>query len=449
MTAEPLVLGIDLGTSYLKAALHDRNGVRRGFARVAMPWSLTGDKRAELPADAFVGAFRQLLSECLAPLHDGGHSLAGISWSSQANTFLLLDSASRPLTPVILWIDDRAGVEAAPLAPIWERDDYTERTGLSFSTPQMAAAKILWLQQHEPRAWDNTALVVDLPSWVSLLLTGNAAGDPATTALTGLWDFVEGRWWDAPLKVLGLGPDRLYTPLPTGSLAGRVTPAAAEQFGLPAGTPVHTGTLDHFAAALGSGVGTEFPASESTGTTLAVTASAGERRPGAGMIVAPGPTPGTWMNLDFSDRGARQLEEYLSRCECPFDLPTAVDQAIHLLRVRTVPAGDGTPAPSSDPAEIVRQMAILVSRITDDLAGIMKKCLGSMPGTVAATGGGAANDLWLQYKADRWGIPVVRPSQAEPACHGAALIAAQALQWPTPAPGTPPTVFRPTGSRRG
>lgn len=446
MTAEPLVLGLDLGTSYLKAALHDRHGRRHGFARVALPWSFTEGRRAELTAGAFIGAFEQLLGECLAPVHRGSHPLAGISWSSQANTFLLLDGEGGPLTPVILWIDERAGAEAAPMEAIWNRDDYTRRTGLAFSSPQMAAAKMLWIQRHEPCAWEHMRRVVDLPSWVSFLLTGNAAGDLASSALTGLWDFEEGRWWEPPLEVLDLEPARLYAPLPTGALAGTVDARAAERFALPAGVPLFAGTLDHFAAAHGSGVGTHHPASESTGTTLAVTASASERRPGAGMIVAPGPMPGTWMGLDFSDKGARQVEEYLARCQCPFDLPTAVDQAIHHLRVKTVPRQHTNPAPSSDPAEIIRELANLIACLTDDLAGLMKRCLGAMPTSVVATGGGAANDLWLQYKADQWGIPVIRPTQDEPACFGAALIAAAALQWPPPqADGAPPATFNPTG----
>ena len=102
-----LALGIDLGTSYFKLGLFDRQGRMLGLGRV--PVETTGAaRRCELPVERFWSALRAGLGQALSMAGAERSAVRAVSYSSQANTFLLLDSAGEPLTPLVVWSDLRA-----------------------------------------------------------------------------------------------------------------------------------------------------------------------------------------------------------------------------------------------------------------------------------------------------------------------------------------------------
>ena len=118
-------LGIDLGTTYFKAGVYDGEGRLCGLGRESVP-KVSEDDRCELSVSGFwktvAGAISQALSDAGIP----ASAIDAVSYSSQANSFVLLDGAGEPLTPLILWSDHRAkndcdklrSLDAAPGLPI-------------------------------------------------------------------------------------------------------------------------------------------------------------------------------------------------------------------------------------------------------------------------------------------------------------------------------------------
>lgn len=103
-----LLLGIDLGTSCFKVGLFDEIGTMRGLGRVAVGKSSPAPGRSELPVAEFWRLLRQGLAEALAQAKARSGDIVGLSYSSQANSFLLLDDRNEPITPLVIWSDQRA-----------------------------------------------------------------------------------------------------------------------------------------------------------------------------------------------------------------------------------------------------------------------------------------------------------------------------------------------------
>jgi xylulokinase len=414
----PLLLGLDLGTSYFKVGLFDAAGELRGLGRVATDVDTPAPGRVELPASAFWQRLRQALDQACAQPGD----VAGISYSSQANTFLLLDESGNELTPLIFWNDQRA----RPLEPELEAFSRTpwhaQVTGMREIAPERMPAKCRWLARHKPRVWGRARSVLTIADYLACSLTGQRVGDASTAVLTGLYSLPDRCWWTAALEVFGLKEAQLVRPLPPGSPAGRTTARATALLGLPAGIPFAVGALDHHAAALGSGLGAVADASLSTGTVLAALVLVDKVEPAAGCIHGPHPDGERFYRLAFDPQGAGQLEDYQRKQAPNLTIEELLRQA-----EKAAGAGDAADAAGHGAAVLALLRSIAIAQ-----RGLLARVAGQAPvQRVTATGGGARSAFWLQVTADAIGVPVVAVASPERACLGAALFAAVAAGvWP-------------------
>ncbi len=430
-----LLLGIDLGTSYFKLALFDRSLVLRGLGRIAVPTREDGDRR-ELDPEAFWQTLRTGLAQALAAAGAQAADIRGLSWSSQANSFLLLDADQTPLTPLILWTDRRGTTLPGPIRQLAERPDYVAVTGIGTGTgPNTAFAKLLWFQAEEPGVWTRADRFLTISDYLAFSLTGTFQGDAGTASLLGGMDQQTLAWWPEALRAVNLDASRLSTPLRPGTRLGRVTAAGAARLGLPAGIPVAAGSLDHHAASLGAGLGNGADVSESTGTVLACIGLTDTYRPRAGICFLPGLRPGTYAMLAFDNNGAGVLEWY-QRTFAPNLTFRELDQL-----AESVPADcDGLvarPLPHLQPgltgfdhrrdAHGPGHYARAIMTATTDKLGELLDRLSPerRPGAAVATGGGAHSPFWLNLKRERLGINIFPAACPEPACRGAALLAAR------------------------
>ena len=143
-------LGIDLGTTYFKAGIWDDSGRQCGLGRAPVPKN-TGGGRCEHPVEDFWKAIRTAVTEALADAGVPASALDGVSYSSQANSFILLDGAMEPLTNLVLWPDGRAGECCDPLGRLASRPDFMEKTGLGIVPDgEFMLAKLDWFRKNRP-----------------------------------------------------------------------------------------------------------------------------------------------------------------------------------------------------------------------------------------------------------------------------------------------------------
>jgi sugar (pentulose or hexulose) kinase len=435
-----VVLGIDLGTSYFKLGLFDREGRLQGLGRVPVVKHEGDGTLCELPVAAFQQYLRTGLADALAQAGARSADIVALGYSSQANSFLLLDGDGTPLTPLILYPDQRAKSAGHEAESIWRQNDFQGVTGMGIGYgPGFAVEKVCWFRKHQPQTWAGTRRIMTISDFLTYALTHHCAGDAGTASLLGMLDVQNVRWWPDALDAIKLPAAMLSQPLRPGTVAGRVTQDGAERLGLPAGIPLAVGSLDHHVASLGAGVGTIAPFSESTGTILACIGPGKEFKPAARVCVGVGFDPGSYYRLAFDSNGAGVLEWYhathaphLSFRELDQladAVPADCDGLVALPSAHSHTGLDGfrNVAARHTPGHFAR--AIMASAAASLGELVDRLCPAGRPARIVATGGGAKSDFWLQLKADALGIQFVRTQCEEPACNGAAMLAAVAAGW--------------------
>ena len=434
-----LVLGIDLGTSYFKLGLFDREGALCGLGRVPVGKE-TGDGRCELPVERFWESLQVGLSQALGQAAATADNIVALAYSSQANSFLLLDRNNDPLTPLILWPDARAENIDPAVKALWERNDFLATTGMGLECGSvLAVAKIKWFQEHQPELWAKMCRIMTLSDYLTFSLTGKPVGDSGTASLLGLLDVKKGQWWDDALEAVGIFPEQLSTPLRPGTVAGSVTPAGARALGVPEGIPFVVGSLDHHMAAIGAGVGHIAPASVSFGTVLACLKYSDTFAPSEGGCTGVGMEDGSFYQLAFDANGASVLEWYQQIYAPDLTLEelnrlakavsAGCDGLVALPSAKTYPGLEGFTGRSEHHGHGHFFRAIMES-VSNSLLELVKQLFDEqMPGKMVAVGGGAKSDLWLQINADMLGTTFATTSSPDTACQGAAMLAAKEAGW--------------------
>ncbi|MBN1352765.1 hypothetical protein JXJ21_25475 [candidate division KSB1 bacterium] len=430
------VLGIDLGTSYFKLGLFDRAGEIRGLGRIFVPKDTGDGSRSEVPVHRFWELLNQALNDACRQAGAQSQQIKAIGYSSQANSFLLLDKQKKPLTPLILWSDNRAR-DIENVEALFQKKDFLERMGLGIEcSHQFCVAKCVWFQTHQPDLWARAAHLMTISDYFTWSITDQPLGDSGTAALLGLLDLRTRKWQP---DIIDLSNIQLSTPLLPGTVAGKITARGARRLNLPANIPFVVGSLDHHIAGIGAGAGHIADMSESTGTVLACLKLDSGYYPRKNICTGNGLSEDQVYQLAFEGNGAGSLEWY-QRTQAPgltipelVQLAAAVPIGSEGLVAR--PNADSYPAlegfagisPNHQQSHFTRAIlestAASLVQLVDHLSG------GDPPKRIVATGGGAASDLLLQIKADLLGIEFITTQSSVPACRGAAMLAALAAGW--------------------
>ncbi|WP_455917152.1 xylulokinase [Pseudomonas cerasi] len=240
--SSPVSLGIDLGTSELKAILMDIDGAVLAHAGVRLSVSRRHSGWSEQAPQDWWQACLQALEQLRA--HAAFSRVVCIGLSGQMHGAVLLGDDDRVLYPAILWDDSRAVAEAEQLGP-----GFAEVTG-SLPMAGLTAPKLLWLQQHEPEVFKAIDCVLSPKDYLRLRLSGERISEMSDAAGT-LWLDVAQREWFAPmLGATGLAPAQMPRLVEGGAPAGYVT---ASGLGLSPGVVIAGGGGDNPVAAVGIG----------------------------------------------------------------------------------------------------------------------------------------------------------------------------------------------------
>src|ERR1017187_6683325 len=266
---EPLLLGIDVGTSAVKAALMDRRGSLHAVGQAEYPLHHIRPAWVEQDPDDWWRGTCQAIREALAKVPHGAERVLGLAVSCQAPALLALDRSGRPLRPAMIWMDRRAEAETLQLAEQMGGDRIYRVTG-NRPDALYVAARLLWLRNHEPETLRRTWQFVQVNGYINYRLTGRLTLDPSNAVLLQLRNYATGEWSEALCSACGVDPAQFPEVMEGHCVQGEVTAGAAEATGLRAGTPVMAGTVDSPAAALEAGVAEPGIAVEMTGTSTVV-----------------------------------------------------------------------------------------------------------------------------------------------------------------------------------
>jgi xylulokinase len=250
--ADDLLLGIDIGTTNIKALVFATSGVLAASASIATPTERPHPGWAEHDPHTLWQAVVAVLRRALASVDDP-RRVRGLAVASFGEAGVLVDVHGEPLTPIIAWYDRRTTLYVQR----WNaHDDLLETFRLTgmLPVPIYGVFKLQWLRDYEPQGYAAATTWLHVADYVAFRLCGARATDYSLASRSMLFDLRARRWSDALIDRAGLRGDLLPEPVASGTRIGAVTPEAAAATGLAPGTIVGAGGHDHVCGALAADV---------------------------------------------------------------------------------------------------------------------------------------------------------------------------------------------------
>jgi xylulokinase len=413
-----MFLGIDIGTSSVKALLLDEHD--HIAAQASAP--LTLSRPAPLFAEQQPEDWWRATTAAVTALPPAARSaVRAIGLSGQMHGATLLDRNRQPLRPAILWCDGRSALECLELE---QREPRSRAISGNLMLPGFTAPKLLWVARHEPDVFARTALVLLPKDYVRLRMTGAAVTDLSDASGTGWLDVARRDWSDALLAATDLSRAQMPQLVEGNAASGELTAEAAEQLRLPR-VVVAGGAGDNAASAVGLGIINPGQALLSLGTSGVLFVVTDRFRPNAEQAAHAfcHCLPQRWHQMSVMLSAASALD-WLARVLGEADLGRlmALAQAEPLQRSSPLflPYLSGERTPHNDPlargaffglsAQTTR--GALVLAVLEGVALALADGMDVLSGSGAAvadidvTGGGARLALWGRLLAAALGRPL-------------------------------------------
>ncbi len=423
-----LYLGIDIGTTSLKAAVFDAAGKRHGLRSVDYTLDTDAERGyIEFDPERYVEMCRRVIAELRAECGE----ITALSVDTQGETMILTDEEGRPLMPAIVWLDNRATAEADKTQTRFGTRRVYEVTGQPEITATWPASKLIWVRENRPEVFGKIKKVFLLEDWILYRLTGNFVTEPTMQSSTIYYDIHNGGWWDEMLDFIGIGKEVLPTVVKSAAKVGEYE-----------GIAVIAGALDQIAGTIGVGVTDESTISEMTGTIMAICVMKDTPPPFDPTSIVPchlHAIEGKYCMILWSATAGMALKWF--RAQFAADMSFAELDRL----AATVPPGCdgmsmlpyfcGSTIPHYNPNATASFTGITLSHTKAHFARAIMEAVSFMlrrnleyvgveeNSSIRITGGAASSPLWAGMKADVTGQTLATVSESETACLGTAILA--------------------------
>ena len=448
--ADITILGLDIGTSAIKAVLVDMD--QRVVASATRPITTSRPHPgwSEQNPIEWIEAMRSALADLRTNARDHFGQVHAMGLSGQMHGAVTLDNNFRPLRPAILWNDGRAEAECAEMLALMPT--MPQVAGVP-PMPGFTAPKLRWLARHEPETYTAIRTVLCPKDFLRLFLTGDLVTDMSDAAGTLWLDQARRDWSDDVLATSGLTRAQMPRLTEGTSAAGVVLPDLCAEFGWEPGVVVAGGAGDAAAGAVGLGAIDDADAFLSLGTSCQVFVTTASYRPRPESLVHSFAhcLPDRWFQMAAMLNGASclawtasvlgraDIEGLLRETEAVTHGPSDLMFLPYLSGERT-PHNDASArgvffglSASTSAADMTRAVLEGVAYSIREARDVLAAA--STPlNSLGVVGGGTKSDLWMRIISDVTGLTLSRLDGTElgPA-FGAARLARMALTGETPA----------------
>jgi sugar (pentulose or hexulose) kinase len=307
--ADTVWVGLDLGTSSLKAVALDGSGAALAEAREGYETARPGPGLAEQDPASWTEAARGALARLAA--HVPPQSWGGIGLSGMIPTLAMVDAGGEPLRPALTWEDCRAHAEASEIAAEAGEQALYEVTGQPLDG-RYILPMFAWFRSHQTHVAESAALLLSAKDYLFSWLTGQAVTDPSTATGYGCYDLGRADWLPhvAALAHVSLAKGRPgrpgLPPIMPSTAALPLDPARAAALGLPAGLSVCAGAADSVLAAEALGAVTPGSVAYVWGTSTVILGASSARvaDPQRRCLITPLAVTGWGVEMDLVSTGA-------------------------------------------------------------------------------------------------------------------------------------------------
>lgn len=420
-----MYLGLDIGTSAVKAVLVDADGTATATASAPLTAQSPQSGWSEQDPEAWWAAVQSVCAD-LSQKSDLG-TITAVGLSGQMHGAVCLDKTLTPLRPAILWNDGRSKAQCDEMSAAMPA---IGQIAGAIPMPGFTAPKLLWLAQHEPETHQRIQHVLLPKDYIRLKMTGALATDMADAAGTHWLNQQDRNWSRALCDVSATDPEWLPECLEGSTISCHVTNGAAATLGLSGGIPVAAGGGDAAAGAIGIGAIEDGDAFISLGTSgqLFVVTNSYRPNPESAIHAYAHCIPERWFQMAAMLNGASPLAWWAkaSGASIP-ELLTEAQTARDALTPLFLPYLTGERTPHNDAtirasfyglasdtgrAEMTRAVLDAIAYTFCDARDALAQA-GTTITQPAVIGGGARSDLLLQTISDALGVPLKRYQDAE------------------------------------
>ena len=438
-----MYLGIDLGTSGVKALLVDDGQRPVALASASLEVSRPHDGWSEQDPADWIAATEEAVGALKLSHPQELAAVRGIGLSGQMHGATLLDASGAVLRPAILWNDTRSHAEAAAL----DADPRFRAVTGNIVFPGFTAPKLAWVKANEPAIFARVAKVLLPKDYLRLWLTGEYVSEMSDAAGTSWLDTGRRAWSPDLLAATDLGPQHMPALIEGTEASGVLRGSVAARWGMGGRVVVAGGAGDNAASACGMGAVRPGQAFMSLGTSGVLFAASDAYRPNPQSAVHSfcHALPGAWHQMGvilsatdslnwLSGVTGRTAEALTAELGDTLGAPSGVSFLPYLSGERT-PHNDAAIRGAFAGLSHLTDRAALTRAVLEGVAFAFRDSLealreaGTELSRVTAIGGGSRSRLWLQAVATALEIPVDLPAAGDfGAAFGAArlgLIAAE------------------------
>ena len=421
-------LGIDIGTTSLKAAVFTENGERLGLERI--DYTLDADAKTgfiEFDAEKYITMCEQVIDS----LTKKCGKIDALSVDTQGETLIVTDGNAKPLCPAIVWLDNRATDEAEQIKQKFGHKTVYDVTGQPEITATWPASKMLWLKNKKPDLFKKVKKIFMLEDWVLFRLTGEFVTEPTIQSSSVYFDINKNCWWQDMLEFIGIDESMLPN-----------VKNSAEKVGDYNGISVVTGALDQIAGTIGVGVTDDSLISEMTGTIMAVCVTTDKMPPYNPNSIIPchlHAIGGKYCMILWSATAGMALKWFREQFASELSFKELDDMAKNIAPgcdgLTMLPYFCGSTIPNYNPEASASFTGVTLSHtrahfarsIMEAVAFMLRASLEYVDAPsdcgIRITGGGASSPLWASIKADVTGKNLNTVKESETACLGTAILA--------------------------
>ncbi|HZQ49893.1 MAG TPA: FGGY family carbohydrate kinase [Candidatus Dormibacteraeota bacterium] len=436
------LLGIDLGSSAIKAVAYTVDGEVLASAREPVPTYRAQPGWSEIKVEESMAAFDRILGSVARDRALRRDPPVAISFSSSGREVYPVAEDGRPLGPCLMTADTRGDDVAAQTRARRSPEDWF---GLTGHVPRRMdpVNRALWWRREDPAVAARARWFMNWHEHYALQLSGRPVVDASDAAAWATYDVATGEWSSERIAESGIDARWLPEIRPDASPIGPVLDTAAKRYGLPRDVLIVTGAWDAFAASVGSAAVDPGVIGLACGTwhsfTVPVRAGWPVELVHQDMTVAPHPGPTGFAILRTDPNGTSVIDwarglMHVSTADLARGLaaagsgPSGVFADALLTPRPHVAGGEATGGLiagltlATAPVDIIRALLEAIAVHFAVTVDRLRRC-GVECTLVRATGGGSKLDWWLQLHADATGMPVEVVDQDEPGAFGAAILA--------------------------
>ena len=442
------VIGLDIGTTSTIGILLDVDTGRRALATRPVTLHHTHPGWAEEDPTQWWANVCAIVPELLAQGAVAASEVRAVGVAGMLPAIVLLDGDDQLLRLSIQQSDGRCGEQVQQLKTEVDESAFVRKAGNGVNQ-QLAAAKLRWLEQHEPHIFGRIATVMGSYDYINWRLTGARCIEHNWALEAGFVDLATHQVSDDLIRLAHLRPEQLPPKLASHAIVGQITPEAARQTGLPAGIPVVGGVADLVASAYAAGLSRPGDTLIKLGGSGDILMASPEARPDARMFLDYHAIPGLYLPNGCMACSGSLLNWFAAHFGAGADQhgQSSRHASLDLLAQATPAGADGVLAlpyflgektPIHDPwargtftgLSLNHGLGHVWRALLEGVAFGMRHHadvftdMGMRPQRLLASDGGANSRIWLQIIADVMQMPIT-PLHGHPgSCLGAAWVAA-------------------------